>query len=286
MSALAAAPAVPPYAPGPRRIGRVALRALHEELVLYPKPGLVSPVDPGSHVDMDAATFRRSLFALRGYFGDLAEAAASGAEFAALRALGLAAEARMLRATGGVNTHRGAIFTLGLLAASAAHLQASAAPVTDQRLADTVRLRWGAGLAVRGADDEPSHGRIVARRYGAGGARAEAVRGFPVLFQVALPVLRGHLARTGCRRLALVQTLFTLIAALEDTNILYRGGRAGLRFARESARRFLYAGGVERPDWEAGALAVHRAFVRRRLSPGGSADLLAAAWFVHLLGGD
>lgn len=268
----------------PRRIGRAAVRALHAELVLYPKPGLVSPLDRGSHEDMDAATFLRSLFALRGYFGDIAAAAADGVAFARLQHLGLRAEARMLRATGGVNTHRGAIFTLGLLAAAAAYLGSNAQPITDESLAGSVRERWGEALArPQDTAGKPSHGGIAARRYGAGGARAEAAAGFPLLFEQGLPALRRTLALTGSKRRALMQTLFVLIAQVEDTNLLFRGGVGGLSFARCAASRFLASGGALNPGWEAEASVIHADFVRRRLSPGGSADLLAAAWFVHLL---
>ena len=103
----------------PAAIGRAATLALYDELSLAPKPGLVTLVDSGSHDDMDAYTFMRSLFALRHYFGQIAEAGFDGADFAVLERLGIEAEARMLAATGGVNTHRGAIFMLGLLCASA-----------------------------------------------------------------------------------------------------------------------------------------------------------------------
>src|SRR5436190_15089025 len=100
-------------------IGRVALRSLHAELVLYPKPGLVSLRDNGAHRDMTAATFMRSLFALRHYFGTIALAGMNAAKMSELRRLGIIAEARMLHATGGINTHRGAIFAVGLLSAAA-----------------------------------------------------------------------------------------------------------------------------------------------------------------------
>ena len=79
----------------------------------------------------------------------------------------------------------------------------------------------------------------------------------------------------------MVQTLFVLMAALEDTNLLHRGGPAGLTFVQAAAQRFLDHGGVFRPGWRAEALALHDACIARRLSPGGSADMLAAAWFVH-----
>src|SRR5215218_4760441 len=81
-------------------IGRAAVRALYTELALSPKPGLVSPLDSGAHDDMDMTTFMRSLFALRGYFCAIAAAGAAGADFADLQALGIAAERRMLAATG------------------------------------------------------------------------------------------------------------------------------------------------------------------------------------------
>ncbi|WP_284211936.1 triphosphoribosyl-dephospho-CoA synthase, partial [Methylobacterium brachythecii] len=97
-------------------IARCAVEALRLELDTYPKPGLVSLVDSGSHDDMDAATFKASAAALEPYFCELAEAGARGLGMDGLRRIGLAAEAAMLAATGGVNTHRGAIFGLGLLA--------------------------------------------------------------------------------------------------------------------------------------------------------------------------
>ena len=103
----------------PQAIGRAATLALHDELALSPKPGLVTLTDNGSHDDMDAHTFMRSLFALRSYFVRIAALGAAGAPFHALQQCGIDAEARMLAATGGVNTHRGAVFMLGLLCAAA-----------------------------------------------------------------------------------------------------------------------------------------------------------------------
>lgn len=269
-------------------IGRAAVRALYDELALYPKPGLVSPVDAGSHHDMDMRTFMRSLFALRSYFRDIAAAGAQGADFATLQALGRIAEQRMLAATGGINTHRGAVFGIGLLAAAAGWHRAHGLPLGGAALAATVVERWGAAIAAAAPPPTvppASHGEVAAQRYGAGGARAEALRGFPALFDVALPPLREVLARTGCTRRARVQALFALLATLEDTNLLYRGGPAGLAFVQGEARRFLDAGGVLAAGWEARAVALHHACVARHLSPGGSADVLAAACFVHALGG-
>src|SRR5450830_1562357 len=100
-------------------VARIAVRSLYTELALYPKPGLVSLRDNGAHTDMNAATFLRSLFSLRHYFADIALAGMRAAPMTELRRLGIHAETRMLRATGDVNTHRGAIFALGMLGAAA-----------------------------------------------------------------------------------------------------------------------------------------------------------------------
>ncbi len=266
-----------------RAIGRAATAALREELRTFPKPGLVTPGDPGAHRDMDAATFEASLRALRGTFRAVARAGMARASFPVLRALGIRAEARMLAATGGVNTHRGAIFTLGLLAAAAGRLARENAPCKPDALRAVLRRAYGQAVLRERPQGAWSHGAIVEGRHGAGGARAEAAGGFPHLFEVALPALETSLARGAPRRAAAVQCLMSAIAVLPDTNLLYRGGERGLAFARAAAGEFLLAGGVHRPGWEEHAREVHAAFVARRLSPGGSADLLAAALFVHLL---
>ena len=99
-----------------------ACRALEAELAAYPKPGLVSLVDNGSPADMTAGHFQASIAALRPFFAETFVAGLEDGEFAALRAVGLRAEASMLRATGGVNAHRGAIFCLGLLSAAAGQI--------------------------------------------------------------------------------------------------------------------------------------------------------------------
>jgi triphosphoribosyl-dephospho-CoA synthase len=271
-------------APDHRRIGRLALRALHEELSAYPKPGLVSPVDSGSHQDMDASTFFRSLFSLRGYFLDIALAGMGQATFADLKTLAIVAEARMLQATAGINTHRGGIFNLGLLAAGAGALGARGLDVQGDALGAFVRRTWGQDIRRHGGGlPKTSHGGQVALRHGVGGAIQEAAEGFPHVFQVGLPVLQASLQAGASLHDAAVQCLFGLLAVLPDSNLLYRGGSAGLDFAQSAAQAFLAAGGVHRDGWRRHAVALHHEFVERNLSPGGSADLLAATLFVHRL---
>jgi triphosphoribosyl-dephospho-CoA synthase len=256
---------------------------------LSPKPGLVSPDSQGSHADMDYTTFLRSLHALRPYFPAITQCGLSRPGLLPLQMLGIGAEAEMLAATNGVNTHRGAIFNLGLLCAAAGWLIADGELPSAQRACETVQIIWGSeilsGLVTQSAAEAQSHGLIVARRYGSGGARQEAAAGFPAAMEVGLPAYRHALAASGDCELAAVQTLFALMAELDDTNLLWRGGREGLAYGHRSAADFLAAGGVFATDWREHAEAIDRDFVAHRLSPGGSADLLGVTLFLAELDG-
>lgn len=267
-------------APHLEDLGALAARCLVEEVETYPKPGLVSHVDTGAHNDMDADLLRRSAATLAPFFQQLGEAGAAGAAMDRLRAIGVAAERAMLLATCGVNTHRGAIFGLGLLCAAAGLRRAYG---VSRPLGGLIRERWGEAI-LSGPTPLRSHGAEAQRRYGAGGARAEAALGLPSVYEIALPALRAarELA-PGDEEAARVQACMALVAAVADTNLLHRGGLQGLRFAQAAARGFLAEGGVGRADWRATAAGVHRAFVARRLSPGGCADLLAMTLFVDRL---
>ncbi len=268
-----------------RAVGRAAVRALYAEISLEPKPGLVSFRDTGSHQDMDASTFMRSLFALRHYFPAMAQAGYHGAQFDTLQTLGLQAEARMLFATGGINTHRGAVFGLGLLCASAGQVRAQGLPLTPRHLRAVLLATWGQALAdrtaVASAQAPCSHGQTVARRYGLRSAGAEAALGFPCLFDVTWPSLQHALAAGLGARAARVHALFATIAALDDTNLVHRGGMPGLRLAQGLAQQFLAAGGVFQTHWVNHARSVHATLVQHRLSPGGAADVLVSACWMQ-----
>jgi len=259
-------------------IGRAATACLKHEIATYPKPGLVSPVDNGAHDDMDVAMMDRSADTLGPFFARLADAGAAGAEMGRLRAIGVEAEIAMMAVTGGVNTHRGAIFGMGLLCAAAGFRARYAMPGT---LGAIVARRWGPEI-VGGPVMLHSHGSAAARQHGAGGARAEASAGFPSLYATALPALaEGRCLAPGNPEAAQVHALMTLVARVADTNLLYRGGAEGLAFAQGQARAFIDAGGCGASAWRARAITMHKAFIARRLSPGGCADLLGMALFVE-----
>jgi len=266
--------------------GRLAVRSLYDELALYPKPGLVSMVDSGSHDDMHAGTFLRSLFALRHYFIDITAAGLRHAPFEALRQLGIDAERRMMTATSGINTHRGAIFCLGMLCAAAGACLARKTPLSPAAIRAALLAEWGPALLAHTASTgcgASSHGLRVGAAYGIGGAREEMAQGLPSVFDVALPALQRTLAAGRDPRAARIDTLFALMAHMCDTNVYHRGGAAGADLVRASARAFLDRGGTSHPGWEAAVLDCHRLFSAKRLSPGGAADLLAATCFVHQL---
>jgi triphosphoribosyl-dephospho-CoA synthase len=269
----------------PQQIGRAATLALYDELALSPKPGLVTLTDRGSHADMDAHTFMRSLFALRSYFVRIAELGAAGAPFDALERCGIAAEARMLAATGGVNTHRGAIFMLGLLCASAGALAARGGRASPEAVRETLARHWGDALARRALRPSTLPGGMAARRLGLRSASAEAALGFPTLFETAVPALAAARARGLGAQAARLDTLLAIMAVLDDSNLAHRGGLPGLRFAQSAAAALLAAGGTGTPQGLDAAAALGAEFVRRNLSPGGAADTLAAACWLQRLGG-
>jgi len=262
-------------------IGIAAQRALNDELETWPKPGLVSHVDNGSHADMDAGLFFRSAAVLQPFFVQLACAGAAGGDMNCLRHLGLQAEKAMLTATKGVNTHRGAIFGLGLLCASAGASRTNhfftARPAS---LGDLVVQKWGSDI-LRGLATLNSHGTEARLRFGVGGATGQAAAGFPHAYSVGLPALKlGRVLAPNDEEASRVQTFFALLASLDDTNLLHRGGAEGLAFAHEQATAFLEAGGVGQKDWKIQAARIHWSFVQRGLSPGGCADLLAITIFL------
>jgi triphosphoribosyl-dephospho-CoA synthase len=183
---------------------------------------------------MDAGTFLRSLFTLRHYFIAVADAGASAAPFQTLRRHGIAAEISMLHATAGINTHRGAIFSLGLLVAASAACQAArAVPSQPSRSARKCAAGLPSSPAHHWMRTAPASARA---RHGVQGVREQAAAGYPLLREVALPTLRHALASDLPREAAMCQTLMQLIACVDDLNLLHRGGANGLRWAQQQAR--------------------------------------------------
>lgn len=264
------------------RIGRLAVESLLQEVHTTPKPGLVDDRNSGSHTDMDVTTFAASAEALEPYFRQcflLGTETPREELFSVLRRAGLRAEEEMYRATGGVNTHKGAIFTLGLLCGSIGRLWTPEGVFElDNILKECSSLGECclkadfAGLSVPVTAGE----RLYVNRK-LTGIRGEAAAGLPSVKNIGLPVLRNLLAEGYSENDAAAITLLHLIARVEDTNLYHRGGEEGAAWAKKEAAKLL-----PRPSM-AQIEELDEQFIARNLSPGGCADLLAATLFLHEL---
>lgn len=271
------------------RVSALATRALLDEVCTTPKPGLVDRANNGSHRDMDIFTFTASAAALAPYWGQCfrlgRETARLSPEetFAALKRAGQRAERTMFAATGGVNTHKGAIFTLGVICGAAGRLWSAAAPCRDPEaiLAECAAMT-SAAVKADFASFAPETARTAGQRLyleqGLTGIRGEAAQGFPGVSQTALPVLHQALKAGRTPSDAGAIALVHLIARGTDTNMVSRGGAAQARAAAERCRSLLERGPL--PEMEEIA-ALDQEFIQKDLSPGGCADLLAAALFLE-----
>ena len=241
-------------------IGKKAREALEREVLLTPKPGLVDAANSGAHNDMDKGTFLRSAAALEPWFQAMAERGE------ALPTEDPQAEADMYAATGGVNTHKGALFSLGLLCAAAGRLQARNRPVTVENLCG-LAAEMTAGITAREMNAADTHGLIVHAQYGAKGVRGEAESGFESVRVLALP----YLEQENGPYLALLH----LIAQVRDTNVLHRAGEGGLCWLQSRAKDLLNSFSI--PALE----QLDRECIEKNISPGGCADLLAIAFFIQ-----
>jgi len=262
-----------------------AVAALVDEATLTPKPGLVDFAGPGAHDDLDWGLMCRSARALRPAFADMARAARDTAGMAELRQaighIGRQGEAAMLRATGGVNTHRGAIWALGLLVTAAARDPARAAPAEAAARAGAL-----ARLADPGAPARTGHKGEAARlRYGVGGARGQAQAGFPHVVGQALPWLYRSRRAGDPEDAARLNALLAVMAGLDDTCVLSRGGWPALAALQRGAGAILAHGGAAGEAGRARLRSLARWAASNHISPGGAADLLAAALFLDRLQG-
>ena len=269
----------------PAEVGALAAEALRVEVRLAPKPGLVDVLDDGAHPDMTLSHFLAAADALEPWFARMAELGGRpGWRVAQLRELGVEAERDMLAATGGVNTHRGAIFVLGWLCALAGGAPSAGEPegrvgAWDSRARELARPFVH---ELRDATGAPSHGRRAFARHGLLGARGEAASGFGSVTRRALPCYRAARRRGWAEDDALLATLVALIGGVGDTNLVARAGLPALRAAQEWAS-VLSVRDLAPDELRAELVAANSWFSESGWSPGGSADLLAATWLVDRL---
>ena len=263
------------------RLSKLAWQSLIAEAELTPKPGLVDGRGSGSHSDLSLDLMRRSADAIAPYFTRMALASAEAQIDTSLRAvvagIGRQAEAAMLRATSGSNAHKGAIWILGLLLCAASLSEDSRPELVAESAGYLARL------PDRARPQVVSHGDVVRERYGTAGARGEAYVNFPHVVKIGLPALKA--ARTSGRteRDSRLTALLAIMSHLDDTCVLYRGGPEAQRIVHKGAARVIKLGGPGSPKGNAALIALGQELVSRCISPGGSADLLAATLFLDAL---
>ena len=298
-----AASALTPASTWPYLLAELAERALRMELDTPMKPGLVGPDSVGAHKDMDYDVMRKGIVVIRPFFPRMALAETPEE----LRQLGIDAEAAMLAATGGVNTHRGAIFALGLALNAALRTFSAAQPLrpaesrpaqlahNEQVMRNSlVQMYQGIyrnQLKTNGlGGTQLSHGGEVVRQYGVKGARELASEGYQALFEDWLPYYRnlqisplaslgrndnetslGRNDNTPCHfeRSREICTLLRIMATLDDTCVIHRAGYARAQEIKAEASAL-----AEHFDMDK-LKAMCERYAAEGISPGGAADMLA-----------
>lgn len=243
------------------QLSSLACAALYDEVHVTPKPGLVDENNTGAHKDMDITMFERSAAALKPFFEEAVKIGANSENcFNELNALGFKAEDAMAAATGGVNTHKGAIYSFLLLL--------GAIGISLHRGGDVFEYVSSLAKSDKRSRNSDTHGSGVFAKYGITGARGEAENGFPHA-RMAYEVIKSK---------GSLVALLTLMANVPDTNVLHRGGEDALNFIREKSLAIL---SDESVIYEKAMEQLDRDCIERNISPGGCADMLAMALFLN-----
>lgn len=273
----------------PYIIGHLASMALQTELDTTPKPGLVDRNDNGAHRDMDHALMQRSIQALHPYFVRLAQLGFTGKQpcHDEIVNIGIEAEREMFKATGGVNTHKGALFSIGLAAVALAGEAFSRITQAErcgtmayndvnskqiQSLSNSI-----ASLARLFPDTNGTHGSKAKANNILKGALDNARDGYTQLFKAWLPFYIDRIAEGD--NYALHKTLLRIMCDLDDTNIVYRTSMETMKEVKTEARQMLDTS-RNIVNFEAALQAMNTDYIHRNISPGGSADMLSLVVFL------
>lgn len=258
-----------------KSVAEIAVQSLLDEVNLTPKPGLVDQLDSGAHDDMSLDQMRASANSLEETFLDIATISYDRKPSQDLReeiaAIGRNGEKRMYEVTNGVNTHKGAIWAIGLLVSA---FSTGAGKLNIDEILNT------AGKIARFPDrynpnTSITNGNRVKKKFRVDGAKEQAEQGFPHIRQYSIPALI-HAKLIGMpEEDARKYSLLSLIAHLDDTCILHRGGMEALVYAKNEAKKIL------KTETLTEMRVLNQAFIERNISPGGSADLLAATLFLE-----
>lgn len=264
-------------------------KALAYEVLLTPSPGLVDRNNSGAHKDMDIYTFIDSIFSWDDY---LYKSCKSGYEFDGdeyyklleeIRPFGIEAEIEMAKVTKGVNTHKGAIFIFGILAAAIGSLKGEGKNFSIKSI-----TRRGGEISSKILEDfnkdfdkeKLTYGETQFLKYGSYGIRGEAKNGFPSII-LAYEVLLENLNEGYDLETALGESLLKLMEIVFDSNVVGRRGLEGLEILRYGEREILKAGGYKTKEGIEKIKEIDQYFINENISPGGCADLCGATLFLY-----
>ncbi len=277
------------------KVANLAIMSLLFEVSATPKPGLVDRNNSGAHNDMNFYTFMSSSSVL---FDTFYLCALEGVKFGAsenekllksIRPIGISGEERMLKMTNGVNTHKGLIFSLGIISAAAGSIFAEGAEeyISAEQICERVKIITKgicknelAGLAKK---DGLTYGEKLYFKYGSKGIRGEVETGFKTVLDYGLPVIKEYFPNETNTDKVLVQVLLNLVANTEDSNILGRHDFKTLKYSQRCAKKALELGGAYTHKGLKYLKALDKDFIKKHISPGGSADLLAVTVMLYFL---
>lgn len=272
-----------------QKVGQYLTQAILLEVSTHPKPGLVTRLSNGAHKDMSIFTFMMSSAVLSKAFNDLqdigqAHRGTLAELFCKLRSYGVGAEAELLRVTKGVNTQRGILFAGGIVSAVSGY--AMNMGLSRDALLPLIK-EMAAGLVARELKNldhaAMTAGEKLYYKYGITGIRGEVENGFPSVVNYGLPALEDAFDKGATINDALVHALIALMTVVEDSNVIWRTDYDTLLEVQRIAKNILSFGSVFTEKGRMAIAETERYFLQRRISPGGSADLLSVTITLYLL---
>lgn len=272
-----------------QKVGQYLTQAILLEVSTHPKPGLVTRLSNGAHKDMSIFTFMMSSAVLSKAFNDLqdigqAHRGTLAELFCKLRSYGVGAEAELLRVTKGVNTQRGILFAGGIVSAVSGY--AMNMGLSRDALLPMIK-EMAAGLVARELKNldhaAMTAGEKLYYKYGITGIRGEVENGFPSVVNYGLPALEDAFNKGATINDALVHALIALMTVVEDSNVIWRTDYDTLLEVQRIAKDILNLGSVFTEKGRMAIAETERYFLQRRISPGGSADLLSVTITLYLL---
>lgn len=279
-------------------IAEFAVQSMLYEISCYPSPGLVSPISNGAHRDMNYYTFLDSSSCLYRYLLFCCREGVSESSekqlLINLRKIGIEGEKAMFKKTGGINTHKGMLFLLGICCA--ASCRAVKNNMEFRQISGIIKsMTQGIVskelLPIKNAYEKAdrkeaffknlSHGEKIYIKYNSKGIRGEMEEGLPLIFNYSLGFYKDNSDLSHRERL--VQTLTGIMQYCDDTTILYRHSIEVLEEVRCRAGEILKLGGVRTDCGRKALMSSDEDFSARGISPGGSADLLAGTIFFYLV---